>query len=416
MIGKRKPARGRGAGPPAKDGKPASPTRTDLAPPSAVPPKADVPAPVQVADVNDFDRNEPWIMLLFTLVFVICGAVSGYATYSGINLFLSEAGDAGLLVNGTSVILTIAVVAILTVGWTVMCRWGPEARTGVLKGLMVLLGAALFAITLCISSLSNLLALVGPAAKVMDWRHLHAEYTVSMNEIAGRSLGVLQLVPGWRAENGRACALAAGEIDGGLVSTAGAGVGPVAVALVSVCEQTGSFIASVEAAVAETRAGVGEARGALQSMRAAIRDREGAVPGREDRFLDAGDALNAAAQRIRAADLSEVLEAGAMQVSASIAELRADSSFRRQQVEMVSALREGLDGLVAGTQAVSERLRAGSTAEFRPVVSLDYMAAIFAYWLHYVPVFAAAIGIDCFQVWALGFLLVSKAGKRRTRL
>ena len=329
---------------------------------------------------NDFDRNEGWITFVITLVFVICGIASGYATFLGINLFLSDTGGVSLLVNGTSVILTIAVVAILTVGWTLICRWGPEARSGFLKGLMVLLGAALFAITISVSSLSNLLALVGPAAKVRDWQRIHTENTIAVNEHADRSLGVLQLLPGWRAENERACLLAEREIDGGLVSTVGAGVGPVAVALVSVCQQTGSFIASMETAVAETRLGVDDARTALRSIRTAIRDRARPVADREDGLLDAGDALNEAVQRIRAADLSDVLDAGAVQVSESIAELQPGSSFTRQQVEMVAALRDGLNGLVGGTRAVSARLRAGSIPEFRPVASLDYMSAIFAYW------------------------------------
>lgn len=371
-------------------------------------------ARVLTFEPNDFDLNESWITLLFTLVFVICGIVSGYATFVGIRLFLSEAGgDAGLLVNGTSVILTIAVVAIVTVGWTVICRWGPEARTGMLKGGMVLLGAALFVITLCVSSLPNLVALAGPAAKVMDWRTLHAENVVAVNAQATRSLGALQLLPGWRAENERACRLAEGEVQGGLVSTAGGGVGPVAVALLSICEQTGSFIASVEEAVTETRLGVDQARAALAEMRTHIRDRDAAVIDREDRFLDAGDALNDAIQRIRAADLSDVLEAGAVQVSESIVTLRADSAFTPQQVEMVRTLRDGLAGLVTGTRTVSDRLRAGDAPDFQPVQSLDFIAAVFAYAPHFVPVFAAAIGIDCFAAWSLAFLLVSKGGRRR---
>lgn len=63
-------------------------------------------------------------------------------------------------------ILTIAVTAILTTGWSVMFRYGPSARTPFLKLCMVGLGAMLFAITLSVSSLSNLMSLVGPSAKL----------------------------------------------------------------------------------------------------------------------------------------------------------------------------------------------------------------------------------------------------------
>ena len=365
---------------------------------------------------NDFDRNEGWVTLTFTAVFVICAVVSAYATFVGIRLFLTDVGDVGMLVNGTSVILTIAVCAMLGVGWAVICRWGPEVRSPFLKIQMVGLGVILFGLTLCVSSLPNLMALVGPAAKIADWKEIHTENVVAVNEFANRSLGVLRLRPGWMAEHERACSLADGEIKSGLVSTAGAGIGPVSVALISVCKQTESFVASMDEAAAQTRLGVDEAHGALKIMRAAIRDRQSPVIDREDRFLDAGEAFNQALQRIRSADLSDVLEAGAAQVRQSVAELKPDSSFTAQQVEMVSALREGLSGLLAGTVAISETLRSEETPSYRPVASLDFIAAIRAYWVHFIPAFAAAIGIDCFQIWALMFLLVSKAGKDRHRL
>ena len=121
-------------------------------------------------------------------------------------------------------------------------------------------------------------------------------------------------------------------------------------------------------------------------------------------------------QRIRAADLSDALDAGAAQVRESIAELSDDSSFTRKQVEMVASLRASLNGLLSGTAAVSERLRAEALPPFRSVASPDYITAIRAYWSHYLPAVAAAIGIDCFQIWALAFLLVSKAGRRRRHL
>ena len=92
---------------------------------------------------NQFDKDEDWVTLIFAGVFIVCAVVSGYATFTGFRLFLQEVGDVGMLVNGTSVILTIAVVAILTVGWNVMCGWGPEARTSWLKFLMAVLGALL---------------------------------------------------------------------------------------------------------------------------------------------------------------------------------------------------------------------------------------------------------------------------------
>lgn len=366
-------------------------------------------------DANDFDMNEAWITLLFTAVFIICGVVSGYATFTGIRLFLTETGDATLLVSGTSVIITIAVMAILTVGWSVICRWGPEARTSLLKTMMVGLGAALFVITLSVSSLSNLMALVGPAAKVADWKMQYATNRIVVNAYGNRALSVSVIQAGWKAEKEKSCRLADGELSGGLVSTAGSGVGPVATALIGVCEQTKSFISTADAAAHATQEAVARARLALKDMQAAIRDRGTPVIDREAAFLDAGEELNSAIQDILAADLSQVLDAGAEQVRRSVAELAPDSSFTPRQVESVSSLKQSLDGLVVSTRAISERMRSANLPDYQPVRSMEFAEAIFAYGSRYVPVFAAAIGIDCFQLWALGFLLVSKAGRQRRR-
>ncbi len=362
---------------------------------------------------NDFDRSVGFVSLIFGLGFVICAIASGFATFVGIHLFLDEAGGGSSLVNGTSVILTIAVVTILTIGWTFICRYGPEVRSTALKGVMVLLGVALFAMTVSVSSLPNLMAIIGPPAKVRDWLRSQIEYTVLVNDLADRSLFVAQLLPLWMAENGRACPLAEGEMNGGLASGLGGGVGPVAVTLSGICNQTGSFIDSIETAVADVESGVEQARAALSDMRVAIRDRDAPVVDREARFLEAGDALNAAAQQIRNADLLATLEAGAQQVRQSITELQADSSYSPRQIEMVSGFRESLNGLVTATEAVSQRLGTGGALQFPPVESPDYLEAIGTYWLHYLPGFAAAIGIDCFQIWALFFLLASKGGRGR---
>ena len=322
----------------------------------------------------------------------------------------------GLQENGLSVLITIAVVAMLTVGWSVICRYGPEARTPFLKLLMVMLGALLFALTLSVSSIPNAMTLVGPAAKVMDWKTLHIQNTHAVNAYGKRSLGVLKLRPGWVAEKEKACILADVETDDGLVSSVGGGKGPVAAAFIGVCEQTKAFIKSIDTAAEEIRLSQKGARAALREMRAAIRDRSISVIEREDRFLDAGDRLNAAIQRIQAADLSDVLQAGADQVRQSVAELKAGSSFTRKQVETVAGLRQSLEGLLTSTTIVSEQLKAEDLPAYRPVASLDFIAAIRTYWPNFIPAVAAAVGIDCFQIWALFFLLVSKAGKGRHHL
>ena len=232
-----------------------------------------------------------------------------------------------------------------------------------------------------------------------------------MNAYGKRALGVLKLKPGWRAEMEKACALGKAEGKRGLVTSLGGGTGPVAAAFVGVCAQTESFVDSIDNAVAEIRLALVDARVALREMRAAIRDRSVSVIEREDRFLDAGDELNAAIQRIQSADLSDVLEAGAAQLRHSVAELKPDSSFTAKQVEMVAVMKQSLSGLLASTSMVSEQLRSEELPEFQPVESLDFISAVRTYWTNFIPAVAAAIGVDCFQIWSLGFLLVSKAGR-----
>ena len=360
---------------------------------------------------NAFDRSEGYIGFVITCVFILTGMVSAFATFSGIRLFLEEVGQASTLVNGTSVIITIATGAIVIVGWSLITKFGPEARTRAKKSCMVLLGAALLAITLAVSSLSNLMALVGPAAKVKAWRETHQVQTEIVELLELNALGVKKLLPGWRAEAAKACPAATQEIDGGIVSGTGRGVGPVAFALSGVCEQTRAFVAAMELAIAETDAAVEEARLALRVMRMATRDRTRAVIEREDDFLLAADELTRALQHLRAADLTQVLDAGAKQVRASVAELSENSTFNDRQVETVRSIREGVEGLILSTDIITARLREAPVPERQAITSPDYIEGVIKHAPRFIPVAAAALGIDLFQLWALMFMLVSKAGQ-----
>jgi hypothetical protein len=360
---------------------------------------------------NGFDRAEKTIHLFLTCVFVITGMVSAYASFSGFNLFAEEVGGLPLLSKGTAVILTIAVASIMIVGWSLITKYGPEARGTRMKICMVLLGAALLAITLAISSLSNLMALAGPAAKVHDWRDTHAEFSLVVDQLESNAMGAKQLLPGWRAEAAKACQAATQEVGGGMVSGTGRGAGPVAFALSGVCAQTNSFVTAIEETLAEIETAVGHARLALQDMRATTRNRNIAVIEREDRFLLAGDVLNMALQQLRAADLTLVLEAGAQQVRASVAELSVNSTYTPKQVETVRSIHDGIEGLVTGTDIIVAQLRQTPIPERRAITSPDYIEAVMTHAHRFVPVFATAIGIDLFQLWALLFMLVGRAGQ-----
>lgn len=360
---------------------------------------------------STFDRAVSWIMVLFGWVFVITGVTSGYATFAGIFLIFQETGGVGSTVKGSAIMLTVAVTSILICGWTLLVRYGPEVRSFWRKLLMLKLGTVLLAITLCVSSLPNLVFVAGPAAKQYDWRLTQTNLAIVVNAIEARALGVLKIRAGWMAEMARACQLEQAELEGGVVSTVGAGTGPVAVALGGVCTQTKSFVGSIDEALATTEAEVAKARAALAYMRDIVRDRNGGIVEREDQFLLAGDALIEALQKIRAADLSDALDAGAAQVGASVAELGANSAFSPQQVEMVASIKAGLQGLVAGTQTVSERLRAEPLPEIKPIQSPDFIGAIMAHVMRFIPLVAAAIAIDCFMIWALAFLLAGRGEK-----
>ena len=366
--------------------------------------------------MNLFDRHYRWIMMVLGLSFINCATVSGYATFSGFRLYLQDAGDVGPMVNGTAVILTIAIVVILSVGWWLICTYGPEARTPIATAAMILLGAAFFTITLSVSSLPNTMALVGPSAKVAEWQMQYSRAMQYVNAIAERALGVAGQKASWDAEQNKLCRLADAELSGGTLSQTGSGQGPVAAAYIGACEQTGSFIASAEKAVSDTKAAVLEAQASLREARRAIRDRVRPVILREDDYLDAGERLNAAIQSIKAADLSLILTAGSEQVRKSVALLADNSSFSAKQVETVAATRQSLSGLADSAKEIAARWDAEPLPQYEPLNSPDFIAAIFTHWKKYIPAVAAAIGIDCFQVWALFFLLTSKAGKGRYRL
>lgn len=358
-----------------------------------------------------FERAEPYVSAVLGAVFIITGMVSAFATFSGIRLFLEEVGQSSILVNGVSVLMTIATAAIVIVGWNLITKFGPEARTSSLKVCMLGLGAALLGITLSVSSLSNLMALAGPPAKLYDWRETHRVQTEHVDQLELNALGINQLLPGWRAEAAKACPAADQEISGGMVSGTGRGVGPVAFALSGVCEQTSAFVTSMESAVRETGIAVTQARSALAAMRAATRDRSNEFVVREDDFLLAADMLTVALQRLRVADLTQVLDAGAKQVRTSVAELTDNSAFTSKQVETVRNIREGIDGLILSTELITERLRANPIPTRRAITSPDYIEAVIKHAWRFVPVFAAAIGIDLFALWAMLFMQVAKAGR-----
>ncbi|MEM9046714.1 MAG: hypothetical protein AAGC81_18695 [Pseudomonadota bacterium] len=358
-----------------------------------------------------FDQAVPWIMVLFAWVFVITGVTSGYATIAGIFLIFQETGGVGSTVKGSAIMITVAVTSIVICGWTLLVRYGPDVRASWRKLVMLKLGAVLLAITLCVSSLPNLVFIAGPAAKQHDWRLTQVTFTVLVNAIEARALGVLKIRAGWLAEMERACQLEQAELTGGVVSTVGSGTGPVAVALSGVCTQTKSFVGSMDQALQTTEAEIAKARAALGWMRDIIRDRDGGIVEREDQFLLAGDRLITALQKVRAADLSDALDAGAAQVGASVAELGSNSAFSPQQVEMVSSIKAGLQGLVSGTKTVSDRLRADPLPEIMPIQSPDFIGAIMAHVTRYVPLLAAAVAIDCFMIWALAFLLAGRGEK-----
>lgn len=45
------------------------------------------------SDQNKFDRDRGWIMVILAAVLIICAVTSGYGTFSGIRLFMLQAGD-----------------------------------------------------------------------------------------------------------------------------------------------------------------------------------------------------------------------------------------------------------------------------------------------------------------------------------
>ena len=367
----------------------------------------------EVRSADEAEKAQGWIGFQTAVLFFICAVVSGYATFAGIRLFLDEVGDVTTVASGTAVLLTIAVTSILGVSWGLIVRWGPEAPTFGLKFNMIALGAALFAITLSVSSLSNVMSLAGPAAKVHDWRIAHKTQTAHLNALETRVRGIAVLRPGWAAERDKACALAGYELESGTVSGAGRGTGPVAAALSGVCQQTRSIVASLDEAASSIDVSVDEARAALAAMQGAIRDRGRAVIDREGDYLRAADALNAAMQDLRAADLLDAIDAAAAQVAASVAELSANSTFSARQIESVRGIREGLSGLAGSTARVSNKLRTRDLPDYEPVASPDYLEAVMRHALRFVPIVAAAIGIDAIYLWSLGFHLTHRAGIRR---
>ncbi|MEM7741527.1 MAG: hypothetical protein AAF225_12095, partial [Pseudomonadota bacterium] len=76
---------------------------------------------------------------------------------------------------------------------------------------------------------------------------------------------------------------------------------------------------------------------------------------------------------------------------------------------MVSAIKEGLQGLVIGTREISAELSRTPLPEDQPVSSPDFISAIMTHSGRFIPVFAAAMAIDFFMIWSLLLVLTLKA-------
>ncbi|WP_238365449.1 hypothetical protein [Mesobacterium pallidum] len=362
---------------------------------------------------NRFGADYAWITFVFGSVMAMLAIASGYASFNGIQLFQSEIGGESITTKGTAVILTLSIVTILAVGWGMILKYAPEAPTPWLGLRMTLLGLALTALTLGASTTSNLAALVGPPSKVHAWTLTHTDHVALTNRLETSVLGIDKILPGWQAQQAEACKLAALELDGGVASGTGAGSGPVAANLARVCEQTKSFVGSMMAARNAAIQGVGAAQDALVAMRGAIRDRDAAIVAREDRFLDAGVALNTALQKIRASDLTDVMDAGAAQLRASVAELSETTAFSKRQAESVAGIKAGLAGLVASTELITARLKRDPIPLLAPITSPDLITAIRLHGGRFVPMVSLALALDLFPLWALMFLMTARAGAAR---
>ena len=338
---------------------------------------------------------------------------SGYASFNGITLFQNEIGGDSITTKGTAVILTLSIVTILAVGWGMILKSAPEAPTAWLGVRMTMLGLALTVLTLGASTTSNLAALVGPPSKVHAWTLSHTDHVALANGLETSVLGIDKILPGWKAQQAEACKLADLELGGGVAAGTGAGNGPVAANLARVCEQTKSFVGSMVAARDAATAGVAEAQRALIAMRSAIRVREAVIVDREDRFLDAGVALNAALQRIRASDLTDVMDAGAAQLRASVAELSEDTAFSQRQAESVAGIKAGLAGLVASTDLITARLKSDPIPPQAPITSPELITAIRLHGGRFIPMVSLALALDLFPLWALMFLMTARASAAR---
>jgi len=278
---------------------------------------------------------------------------------------------------------------------------------------VVLLGRSLSVLTLAASSTSNLAALVGPPSKVFAWQEAHTQGLILTNELETSVLGIDKILPGWRAQQAESCALADLELRGGIASGTGAGNGPVAANLARVCEQTRSFVGSMDQAKTAAEDGIADAHAALRAMQTAIRARETSLIIREDHYLDAGLALNRALQQIRAADLTDVMDAGAAQLKASVAELGDNTAFSARQAESVAGIKAGLAGLVASTELITNRLEAAPIPPQQPVTSPDLISAVKLHGLRFLPMVSIAVAIDLFPLWALLFLMTVRASGAR---
>lgn len=358
-----------------------------------------------------WERAKPFVLAVFGLVFVMTGLTSGYATFNGFTVLLEPTGVSSTLTYGLAVIITLTTSSIIIVSWNPVIKYGTLAQGKSQRFQMSILVIALLLISIFLSTLSNLVSLAGPPSILQDWRETRQEQSAIVDQLEINAFGVTQLLPGWRAEEAKACEAAQLEIGGGTISGAGAGAGPVSFALSGACQQTRAFVEAMEEALAESEAAVAEARAAIRAMRDATRNRTISVVEREDQFLLAGDALIEAMQRLRVADLSQVLDAGAQQVQASIAELSPDSTYSAAQIETVRSIRAGIEGLIVGTNIITERLQANSLPDRAVIRSPDYVEAVLMHAWRYAPMTAAALGIDLFAMWAYYFLIVLGRGQ-----
>lgn len=314
----------------------------------------------------------------------------------------------------SSLLVTLTITLLCWVTWYVVFHWGPRMRTS-WAGFLSYVSAVFFtAVTIVVSSYQNFQGLTHTVTRPMYMvgeSNRAAEIADKLTVVNGAAKAV---IPGLKAIEADACALASAERDTGLASGTGSGFGPAASALTSVCSGMQGLIQALDKSVGTAEQKTTHLSAILEKLLRTVDDRKVPLLQREDRFRTAMAELDSVMRSFRNLGLGKAVKAGVGTLRNLVAKIDSSDPTNSNAKLVVNGLSQKLQGAAQDLEKVLDNQSELSTYKRSRKVSLTQISFMFGHQ------FPSQIAIAVFlDVWPLAIysfgLLFSVRGRMPTQ-